>query len=174
MNQVNRFRRAQPIRLTLALLAMSLLLHGVAFAAAESSPVSIVTQAVVEKKVATEEGHLVMQRIPATKVLPGDTVIFVNTVTNNSDSAAEDVAVSNPIPASMLFVNSSSAKEKTAITFSVNGGVSFDRPERLKVLGNDGKPRPATPADYTDIRWLFTTPLPANAAEQVEFQTQVK
>jgi uncharacterized repeat protein (TIGR01451 family) len=158
----------------LALLAMLLMFQGVTFAAAEDTPVSIVTQAVVEQKVATEEGRLVMQRIPATKVLPGDTVIFVNTVTNNSDSAAENVAVSNPIPASMLFISSSADKEKTAITFSVNGGVNFDRPERLKVLGDDGKPRPATPADYTDIRWLFSIPLPAGVTEQVEFQAQVK
>ncbi len=174
MNRTIRFTQAQPTRLMLTLLAMSLLFQGVTLAAAEDSPVSIVTQAVVETKVATEDGRLVVQRIPASKVLPGDTVIFVNTVTNNSDSAAENVAVSNPIPASMLFVSSAATAEKTAITFSVNGGVNFDRPERLQVLGDDGKPRPATPADYTDIRWLFSPPLPAGVTKQVEFQAQVK
>lgn len=174
MNRTIRFTRAHPIRLMLTLLAISLLFQGVTFAAAEDAPISITTQALIEQKIATEEGRLVTKQVPATKTLPGDTVIFVNTVTNSSDGTAENVAVSNPIPGNMLFVSGSATGDKTTITFSVDGGESFDRPEKLKVLGDDGKPRLATPADYTDIRWLFSIPLPAGVTEQVEFKAQVK
>jgi uncharacterized repeat protein (TIGR01451 family) len=174
MNRLNCFTRTHPLRLALTLLTLLLLCPAVTLAAPEDAPVSIVTQAMVEQKIATEEGRLEVQRVPASKALPGDTVTFINTVTNNSDSAAESIAVSNPIPGNMLFVAGSATGEKTTITFSVDGGESYDRPERLTVTGADGNSRPATPADYTDIRWLFTIPLQAGAAEQVEFQAQVK
>lgn len=173
MNRPNRFSLVWPGRLILPLLSL-MLCQSVSPALAEDPLVSITTQAVVERQVATPEGRLTLQRVPVDKALPGDMVIFVNTITNNSDAAAENLAVKNPIPPDMLFVSGSATGEKAIITFSVNGGASFDRPEKLMVAGTDGKPRLATPADYTDIRWLFSTPLPAKSTEQVEFQAQVK
>ncbi len=166
--------RAWPNYLRLALLTSLLLLQGVTCALAVDAPISITSKAVVEKQVATEEGRLVIKRFPAAEVLPGGKVIFVNTIINNSDAPAEKVAVSNPIPEHMLFIGDSATSEASTVTFSVNGGASFDLPDKLTVLGDDGKPRPASPADYTDIRWQLSNPLPAKATVQVEFQAQVK
>ena len=173
MNRLNRISRVRPSGLMLPLLIL-MFCQSISPALAEDPLVSITTQAVVEKQVATPEGRLVLQQVPVDKALPGDTVTFVNTVTNNSDTIAENLVVKNPVPSDMLFVSGSATGEETSITYSVNGGESFDRPEKLMVAGADGKPRLATPADYTDIHWQFTTPLPAKAIRQVEFQAQVK
>ena len=152
----------------------TLLLSGIAALAEEQVPVTITTQAVVEMKVATPEGRLEIKRVPATEVMPGATVIFVNTVTNNTAGSAEGVAVSNPVPQNMTYIDGSATTKEVALTFSVDGGKSFDLPAKLTVPGPDGKPRPAAAADYTDIRWQFTRPLPAKATEQIEFQAKVK
>jgi len=162
------------IKQLLSLSLAMLLLAGSTALAEEKSPVTITTQAVVEKKVATPEGRLEIKRVPATEVLPGATVIFVNTISNTTDTAAENIAVSNPVPRNMTYLDGSATAKNLSVTFSVDGGKSFDLPGKLTVPGPDGKPRPAVAADYTDIRWQFTRPLPAKATEQVEFQAKVR
>lgn len=154
-------------------LAILLLSNSLALAE-EQSPVVITTQAVIEKKVATPEGKLEIKRIPATEVLPGGLVIFVNTVANNSSGNAEGITVTNPVPKNMVYVDGSATAKDLVLTFSVDGGKRFDLPGKLTVPGPDGKPRPAVAADYTDIRWQFTRPLPAKATERIEFQAKVK
>ena len=101
-------------------------------------------------------------------------VIFINTVTNNSDSAAENIIVNNPIPENMLYVDGTATGEKAIITYSVDGGQHYDQPINLIVTGEDGKPRPATGTDYTNVRWQLVSPLAPKAEQKVEFQARVK
>jgi uncharacterized repeat protein (TIGR01451 family) len=161
-------------RLTLALLLPMLLILGGNALAVDEPSVTITTKAVIEKKVATPEGRLEIKRFPADEVLPGTTVIFVNTVTNNSTGSAEGITVTNPVPENMSYIDSSSAGAETIRTFSVDGGKSFELPGKLTIPGPNGKPRPAISTDYTDIRWQFTQPMPAKTTEQIEFQAKVK
>jgi hypothetical protein len=61
-----------------------------------------------------------------------------------------------------------------AVTYSVDGGRTFDRPENLKVPAPDGAVRPAIAADYTDIRWQLKISLKPNSVAFVRFRAVVK
>jgi hypothetical protein len=52
--------------------------------------------------------------------------------------------------------------------------MSFDLAAKLRVLGEDGKLRPAVPGDYTHIRWKFTQELPPGSSKFVRFRAQLQ
>ena len=60
------------------------------------------------------------------------------------------------------------------VTYSVDGGHTFDRAENLKVTGADGNPRLAVAADYTHIRWQLKNSLKVNSMAFVRFRALVK
>jgi len=164
-----------PLRKTLASLLLLLLSAGAAIAAPPSDPpVQVKTEALVEIEFANPQGQKELKRVPLTQAVPGQMVIFVNTVANEGKAPAEDVAVVNPISKQMAYIDGTATGDDVVITYSVDGGKSFGRPGKLEMLGEDGLPRTATGNDYTNIRWQFTRPLPPGAVEQVEFRAVVR
>lgn len=164
------------VRLRNILMIALLLLSGagIALAAPNDPTVLIKTEALMEMEVATPEGRREIKRVPLTQAVPGQMVVFVNTVTNQAKFPAEGVMVVNPIPQQMAYVDGTAGGDDVVITYSVDGGRTFDRPGKLQILGVDGLPRTATGNDYTNIRWQFVKPLPPGAVEQVEFRAVVK
>ena len=161
--------------ITLFLLTSAFLFTGTAAAfAEEDSPVLIETKAFVERLVINDQGQQELKRIPADRVLPGDTIIFVNTITNRANETVSDIVVGNPIPENMSYIDGSASGKNAALTFSVDGGKSFDVPGKLFALDEEGKPRQATAADFTNIKWQLLSPLPSQGTQQVEFQAKVK
>lgn len=152
---------------------VALLLAAPAVRAADPA-VAITSEALTEQSVARPNGKLELVRGPAGKIVPGTTVIFVNTVTNNGATPAEKIVVTNPIPEQMLYLADSAVGQGTTISFSVDGGQSFDLPGKLRVKQADGSLRPATAADYSHVRWLLNTPLAPKQTQQVEYRARVK
>jgi hypothetical protein len=74
----------------------------------------------------------------------------------------------------MRYVADSALGPGAEVSFSVDAGRTFDRPENLKVQGPDGRLRPAVAADYTDIRWQLKNSLKANSVAFVRFRAVVK
>ena len=157
--------------LTLLLLLCSLASPAMA---QEESPVTISTAALVEIKEATPEGRLEVKRVPADKILPGEVVIFVNTIANSGEVAAADILLNNPVPEHMTYIEGSAIGEQAVITFSVDGGQSYDRPENLIITEADGIKRSATFEDYTHIQWQLEQPLEPGTTREVEFRAKVK
>jgi len=110
-----------------------------------------------EKVVLVEKsGKKVEQRIIASEVLPGDVLVYTLTYKNVGDEAAKDIKVNNPIPKDTAYVLDSAYGPGAKITFSVDGGKTFNEPSLLRyevdVKGKAEK-REASPEQYTDIRW---------------------
>lgn len=139
-----------------------------------ADPVTLTTAGLVEVETLNTKGEKEITRVPAGKLIPGMTVIFVNTAVNNGTAASDNVAVNNPIPEHTTYVDGSAKGEGVAISFSVDGGKSYNQPAQLKVKGADGKLRPATAADYTHIRWQLNKPLPPKGTVAVEYSAKVK
>ena len=74
----------------------------------------------------------------------------------------------------MRYVADSAVGPGAEVSYSVDGGRSFDRAENLKVPGKDGEPRPAVAADYTHIRWRLKNSLKANSVAFVRFRARVE
>ena len=127
-----------------------------------------------EMEVINEKGEKELKRVQAAKVVPGDEVIFTIYYSNVGQETAENAFITNPIPKHMLYRAGTASGAGSVITFSVDGGKTYDVPGKLKILDHRGKERPAKPSEYTHIRWTFQKPLPRVAAGQVSFRAQLE
>jgi len=128
----------------------------------------------VEKEDFNAEGQKVTMRVPATKVVPGDEVIYTNIYTNVGTEAASKVVITNPIPEHMQYVLASATGADMAITFSIDKGNTFDAPARLMKTQADGTKQLAKPADYTHIRWVRQKALDPGEKGEVSFRARLQ
>ncbi|MDT8442797.1 MAG: hypothetical protein RQ722_00780 [Desulfuromonadales bacterium] len=161
-----------PKILTLMTLMLSILILPVQ--AQDEGKISLQSIAEIEVVELDKEGKEVIVRKPAAEVLPGKMVIYTNIITNDGAEPATELHLDNPIPEDTIYVDGSATGENTEISFSVDDGSSFDTPQNLTVLDEEGKPRPATAEDYTHVRWQFEKELPAQKSYQVSFRVLVK
>ena len=124
----------------------------------------------VEKEVFNQEGKKELKRIPADKVVPGDEVIFTTYYTNISKEVVENAVITNPIPEHMTYKPNSAQGSGAKITYSIDGGKTYNSPAKLFVYDAAGRQFPARPQDYTHIRWTFETPVPSGAKGEVSFR----
>ncbi len=122
-----------------------------------------VTTVVQKQFVETNESGEVEKRlVDASAVAPGETVFYTITFKNVSDDKADNVVITNPIADSLLYVDGSAFGPGTDIEFSVDGGLTFSTASGLTVT-DGSESRPATPADFTHVRWVMKNDLAAGA-----------
>ena len=127
----------------------------------------------VEVTVVNDKGETEVKRVPAAKVVPGTEVIYTITVSNLGDQPADSVVVTDPIPENTTYVDRSAFGAGTKITFSVDGGKSYDLAGKLKVKDAAGKLRAATASDYTHIRWVLNFTLKPKDVAPVWFKARL-
>jgi uncharacterized repeat protein (TIGR01451 family) len=111
--------------------------------------------------------------VDADEVVPGDEVIYTLEIRNTSAIALPPPTVDYPVPDHMRYVENSAIGAGADVRFSVDGGRTFDRPDKLKLEGAHGE-RPATAADYTHIRWQLKHILKGNSVAMAHFRAIVK
>jgi uncharacterized repeat protein (TIGR01451 family) len=154
-------------------LCVAILLASIAHGQANSG--SIVVKAIAEVESQTvREGREVSKLAPADRVVSGDWVIYTLEVRNTAAATVRAPTVTYPVPQHMSYVAESAVGPATAISYSVDGGHSFDAPENLKIQDADGQLRPAAAADYTHIRWQLKHSLKGNSVAFVRFRARVK
>jgi uncharacterized repeat protein (TIGR01451 family) len=122
-----------------------------------------------EVDVKAPDGSIAKKLVVAQRVVPGTEVIYHLAYRNTGPEAATEIAIDNPMPKQLNFVEAA-ATPPTAV--SVNGGKTFGRLSELTVVGSDGKPRAARPADVTNLRWVIPA-LPPGATGVVSFRALV-
>lgn len=141
----------------------------------EKGTIELTSVSEVEIASTNDKGERTVKRVDASKasVAPGEIVIYTVRYVNKGDQPAERVVIRNPVPRHMEYVDKSSAGAGTKIEYSVDGRV-FAELEKLTVRGQDGKDRPAGPADITVIRWTVGKPVPRGGRGSVSFRAKVK
>jgi uncharacterized repeat protein (TIGR01451 family) len=152
--------------------AMVSLVSGAVFAA--PGQISLKTEAFVETQVTDADGTVRTVREPASAVFPGTEVIYVMSFTNVGTQAADDLVINDPVPSATRYKAGSAFGNSSVSEFSVDGGTEYGRLGRLSVLGDDGKPRPATPSDVTHVRWLVNYTLKPGDTGSVGFRAVVE
>lgn len=152
---------------------LPLFLAAIAGGQVPASPLAIRSIAEVESR-SIEAGREVVKLIPADRVVPGDRVIYTLEVRNTGATALDAPTVTNPVPEHMRYIADSAVGPGAEVSYSVDGGHNFERAPNLKVLGFDGRPRPAIAADYTHIRWQLKNSLKANSVAFVRFRALVE
>jgi len=170
------YRRLRPTGLALTLFATAVVLAQTPTDPIESAvagaPVTVNTTAELVKTTITN-GKVRIELSPADRLVGGDEVIYTVEVRNRGAVGIDHYAFTSPIPAHMSYVANSAVAPGADISFSVDGGQSFDTPDNLSVHGADGKQRPALAADYTHIRWVLRNRLKAGSMTLARFRAAV-
>lgn len=156
-------------KLHLALAAGALLVFGAAHAAGE---LQLSNQVFQEIEVIGADGKPEHKVVPAAMVVPGTEVFYVITYRNTGDRPADNVAITNPVPAELEYV--SVLGPAPASQVSVDGGKHYGALASLSMTGADGKARPAEAADVTHVRWMLNTELPPGDGGKVSFKARLK
>lgn len=112
--------------------------------------------------------------VPADRVVPGDEVFYTLEIRNTGSRQLPPPTVDFAIPEHMRYIADSAVGAGAEVSYSVDGGRTFDRPENLTVIPVGADPRLATPADYTHIRWRLKHALQAKAMALARFRAIVK
>jgi uncharacterized repeat protein (TIGR01451 family) len=140
---------------------------------ANSSAITVKAIAEVESP-SVSDGRELSKLAPAERVVSGDWVIYTLEVRNTSSTTVRAPTVIYPVPEHMWYVAESAVGPATEISYSVDGGHSFDVTENLKIQDADGQLRPAVAADYTHIRWQLKHDLKGNSVAFVRFRARAK
>lgn len=153
----------------LALAASTLLWLGTAHAAGGLQLSNAVFQ---EIEVIGADGKPERKSVPAATVVPGTEVFYVITYRNAGDQPADNIAITNPVPAELEYV--AVLGPAPANQVSVDGGRQYGPLASLTVTGADGKSRPAQAADVTHVRWMLGAALPPGDGGKVSFKARLK
>jgi uncharacterized repeat protein (TIGR01451 family) len=155
--------------------ALGLVLAVSGRAPAQQLPAGLSIRAVAEVETrAIVGGHEAIRLRPADRVAPGDQVLYTLEIRNRGTTPIAHAQVPFAIPEHMRYVADSAIGAGAQVSFSVDGGHRFDRPERLTVAGPKGVLRAATPADYTHIRWQFKQTLERDSVAFARFRAVVQ
>jgi uncharacterized repeat protein (TIGR01451 family) len=145
-----------------------------AMAAPEPGGVELRIEQLEEVVVKDKNGKEEKKLQPLTRAAPGTQVVYVMNYRNKGTKPADGVVLTNPVPKELVYVPGTSQGAGTRFDLSVDGGKTFGALEALKVAGEDGKPRPATAADVTTLRWAITAPLKPGAEGKVTYRALLK
>ncbi len=146
---------------------------GTAGAHVSSAAIAIKAIAEVETRVSFN-GREATKLVPADRVVPGDEIFYTLEIRNTGGATVPAPSVVYPIPDHTRYVADSAIGPGAEVSYSVDGGRSFDQPENLKVAGPAGAPRPADAADYTHVRWQFKHGLRGKSVAFARFRAVVK
>ena len=152
-----------------ALLGFSL--TPLAFAA---GAVEVKSTAEIEIKKTNKEGKVEITRGKVKSAPPGSEIIYTTSFKNMINKPVGNIGISNPIPNDTTYKAGSAEGTNTSITYSVDGGKTYDVPENLKAKDKEGKDRSALPAEYTHIRWVYKAELAAGKTSDVSFRAVIK
>ncbi len=143
-------------------------------AQAQSASVELETIAEKEIEITSPEGETELKRVPASKVLPGEEVLYTIHARNRGAEDATSVVITDPIPDHMVYRAGSAIGAGAEITFSADGGKSYAGASQLMVREEDGSVRPATEADYTHIKWRFNDAIEPGKDRKVRFRARLQ
>jgi uncharacterized repeat protein (TIGR01451 family) len=156
-----------------ALLATLVMTSMHVVSAQDAGCIELKTTAEIEQEYVNEQGQKAKRLAPASKVTPGDEVIWTITAKNVCAKPAENIVIANPVPAHMTYVPGSALGVGTTITYSL-GDDDFRDASALTVREANGATRPARADEYRTVRWTYTAPFAPGATAFVRYRAIVK
>jgi uncharacterized repeat protein (TIGR01451 family) len=156
----------------IAILALLLLPMG-----AIAKPLVSVSITAEKEVTVVKSGQKTTKKIAATRIDPGDIVIYTVNYINSGDEAATNAILDDPIPQGTVYLPGSAFGDGAEITFSIDSGKIYKKPSLLvyEVKNQNGsiEKRTASPEEYTHIRWIISR-IDAGAKGTVGFQVRIK
>lgn len=132
--------------------------------------VALDSEVFVERSVEQADGSVTVTLEAPSRVVPGDSLIFVLNYENTGSQSAENFVVTNPMPQAVAFVE---VIDEGAV-YSVDGGETFGRLTELRIASENGIERDAQAVDVSHVRWTLTDPISPGATGQLRFRGVVR
>jgi len=126
-----------------------------------------------EITVTDQNGQKKIKLIPAKKVLPGDILQYVTSFKNISNKMADNIGITNPIPANTHYLPNTATGNEFTISYSIDGGKHWAQPAQLKKRDQQGQWQLASAKDYTHIRWTYNGNLAPQEQKIISFNVQL-
>lgn len=139
------------------------------FSAAAAPSLELTTTVQQQKTTVDAKGAKHTAIGPVERALPGNEFVYTITYRNTGKQPAGDVVINDPIPEHTVYVGDSAEGKGMTITFSIDGGKTWGKPEELRIKNADGTTTDALPRDYTNIRWVLNGKLAPGAQGTVSF-----
>lgn len=152
------------------LMALLLAVPSLAFGAG----VELKTEAFHEVETTRQDGSKAKELQPLVRAVPGQEVVYITTYRNTGNEPAAKVVLKNPVPQGLAYKAGSAQGAGARAEVSVDGGKQFGVLPMLSVRGPDGKTRPATADDVTDVRWTLTAPVQPGAEGKVTYRARLR
>jgi uncharacterized repeat protein (TIGR01451 family) len=157
----------------IVLAAASLLALANVSQAADKGCIELKTVAESEQEYTNDAGQKAKRLVPASKVVPGDEVVWTITAKNVCDKPADNIVIANPLPGEMRYVANSAMGVGADITYSVDGK-EFSAPAAIVVHDANGVRRTASPDEYRAVRWTYKNAFAPGATAFVRYRALVK
>jgi uncharacterized repeat protein (TIGR01451 family) len=151
-----------------SLLSLANLAH-----AQDKGCIELKTIAESEQEYVNDAGQKSKRLVPASKVVPGDEVIWTITAKNICEKAADSIVIANPVPEQMNYVANSAVGIGADITYSLDGK-DFKSPTVLTVGDANGAVRPARADEFRAVRWTYKNAFAPGATAFVRYRALVK
>lgn len=159
-------------------LAVAAWMTGAAWAAPAGEGPKLLLEIIAEKEMETQKGGVLnTERVLADTTKSGDVIVYTIEYVNEGQSPARDATIVDPVPEGTVFVPESAGGSGAEITYSIDGGKTFQSPPvKYTAINPDGtvEERTAAPETYTHVKWLIKGDLPPGQAGQVVFKVRVK
>jgi len=109
-------------------------------------------------------------------VLPGDVLRYQLRFTNQNRGDVRGVVFTNPVPAGLRFIDGSAGADRQDVTveYSADSGKSFSaNPIVTEVVAGKRVQKPASPAQYTHVRWTVRGSIAPGASVTAEFRASL-
>lgn len=116
------------------------------------------------------QGERLVPVSPADPVVPGEEVIYTVRFANESDLPRDNVVIVQALPKHMVYAADTAVGPGTDVTFSIDGGATFELPVDLTVIDEFGAEQTALPQDYSHIRWIMRHTLAPRAIGYARFR----
>jgi uncharacterized repeat protein (TIGR01451 family) len=108
-------------------------------------------------------------------VVPGLTIRYLITATNQGDQPALNVVPVGKIPNGTEYLVASASANATRVEFSLDGGKTWSQHPTVTVHTPTGDVvKPADPVLYTALRWITGKPLASKAVALYSYEVRVK
>ena len=125
-----------------------------------------------DEVVKTADGKTEHKLMPFQHIAPGETVVYVLTLKNQTAKPMDPPTISVPLQKDLEYISAGSGAVVPDV--SVDGGKNFATLATLSIKLDGGTQRPARPADVTHIRWKFITAVKAGTEQKMSYTAKVK
>lgn len=117
-------------------------------------------------------GQEVRRWVAAGRLNAGDEIHYTLRVRNPGKQAVDTIVVTKRLPFGVRYLRGSATGPAAEVQFSIDGGDTYAKPEKLARAAGGGKKGPRKPLenDYTHVRWILKKPLGPSSTALLRFR----